>query len=197
MSFPTTGPIFACLQMPDSLLTTGLYADDSSWPIPVIVAVVIAILFFIFLLRTGEVYPYEKIEHLCTQSEWKFYRQLLEIVGDKYPIFSKVRIADLLKVKKGTRQWLSWQNKINCKHIDFVLCDPERLEILIAIELDDRSHEREDRVKRDRFVNRAFEDARLPILRIRLSEEYDRQKIGEAIAQCAARKNKSYVIHIG
>jgi len=43
---------------------------------------------------------------------------------------------------------------------------------MVAIELDDRSHEREDRMKRDAFVDRVFEAAVLPILHIPAAKGY-------------------------
>lgn len=169
---------------------------DGDWLVPVLIVGTIAILFFLFLLRSGQFFPYEKIDQLCTRTELKFYKQLAEVVGDRFVIFGKIRIADLLKVKKGTRKRMSWQNKINCKHIDFVLCDPESLETQVAIELDDKSHQREDRIQRDQFVNQAFEDSQFPILRIKTQDQYDLKKIDQAIQKATDQRNKSYVIHI-
>lgn len=169
---------------------------NGDWLVPLIVILAIALVFFLFLLRTGTSFPYEKIDSICTRTELRFYKQLKEIVGSDFVVFGKIRIADLLKVKKGTHKRMSWQNKINCKHIDFVLCHPESLELLVAIELDDKSHEREERIRRDEFVNQAFEDARFPILRIKTNEEYDGAKIRSAIDKALQEKNKNWVIHI-
>ena len=37
-------------------------------------------------------------------------------------------------------------NRISSKVLDFVLCDPNNLAIIAAIELDDSSHKRNDRI---------------------------------------------------
>jgi very-short-patch-repair endonuclease len=66
-----------------------------------------------------------------------------------------------------------WLGKILAKHVDFVLCDPESLAPLLAIELDDASHDRPERKERDEFVDHAFESAGLPLLRIRNGSSYD------------------------
>jgi very-short-patch-repair endonuclease len=63
-------------------------------------------------------------------------------------------------------------NKIACKHVDFVLCDKE-LNILLAIELDDSSHNRQDRKERDEIVNAAFRSAGLPLMREPAKHFYD------------------------
>lgn len=52
---------------------------------------------------------------------------------------------------------------------------------LLAIELDDASHEREDRAERDRNVDRILRDAGLPILHIKVQSFYDREIISKQI----------------
>jgi hypothetical protein len=52
---------------------------------------------------------------------------------------------------------------------------------VLAIELDDNSHKRRDRVERDVFVNQIFEDARLPLLRIKTREAYNTRELAEEL----------------
>ena len=92
-----------------------------------------------------------------------------------------VRIADLIKVQKGTAKYRSWLNKILSKHVDFVLCNPLTLEVVCAIELDDVSHQRPERKERDKFVNHAFESAGLPLLRIPVEKSYRASEVRELI----------------
>jgi very-short-patch-repair endonuclease len=141
-------------------------------------AILIGILLIVFiiaklLLVEKERMPYELRPSLVTKSELAFFHQLVVAVGDDWQIVSMVRIADLIRVKKGTPTFQAWQNKIHAKHIDFVLCDPETLAIGLAIELDDASHQRKDRIERDLFVNTAFADCGLPLLRVPVAKEYD------------------------
>lgn len=181
--------------------TDGWLAD---WWIPLIILLVIGIAFFLYLLSLPRTFPYERIESLCTRTELRFYHELAQVVNNEFQIFGKTRIADLLKVKKGTQKRMSWQNRINSKHIDFILCDPRDLRILVAIELDDESHQRPDRIARDQFVNQAFADARLPILRIKTRKTYDRDQIRRAIDQAVKavqsgdgkRQPGSWVYHL-
>lgn len=169
---------------------------SGDWWIPLAILVVIAIAVMIYLFYGEVTFPYEKINSLCTKTELKFYHVLVQVVGEDFRIFGKTRIADLLKVKKGTKKRMSWQNRINCKHIDFVLCDPGDLTILVAIELDDESHQRPDRVQRDDFVNQAFRDAMFPLLRIKTADSYDPARIRKVIDQVLSKKNKEVVVHL-
>jgi very-short-patch-repair endonuclease len=78
----------------------------------------------------------------------------------------------LLTISPGTQQFRAYQNKIDRKHVDFVLCTSDDLAPVLAVELDDGSHERRDRRARDAFVDRALDIAGLPILRVPAQRGY-------------------------
>lgn len=128
-------------------------------------------------------YPYQRRDAFMTGNERDFYHALLRAAGDDYDIFGMVRIADLLTVAPGTQKRMTWQNRINGKHIDFVLCDRKNQEPLLAIEVDDRSHLRRDRQERDYFVDRAFDAASFPLLRVTATRRYSAKELKAAIAE--------------
>ncbi|MGN1202329.1 MAG: DUF2726 domain-containing protein, partial [Eubacterium sp.] len=57
-------------------------------------------------------------------------------------------------------------NKINRKHVDFALAKKENLRIEMIIELDDNSHDEEQK-ERDEFVNKVLEKTGYKVLRTR------------------------------
>ena len=126
--------------------------------------------------------PYEKKQYLLTRAERSFYEVLRQAVGEEYLIFTQIRLADLIYVRKGTKQRQSFQNKINAKHVDFLLCDPKSLQPMLAIELDDASHQRADRQKNDRVKEDALTAAGLPLLRVRAKRSYDLRDLQREIA---------------
>lgn len=77
-----------------------------------------------------------------------------------------MRLLDLFIIE-GKEQRQSWFNKIKSKHIDFVLCSNDYCCPKILVELDDSSHDKKAREKRDAFVNQVAECAFIPLLRIR------------------------------
>ena len=125
--------------------------------------------------------PYEMRSSLLTRSELQFLAVLREAVGDRWNISPMVRMADIIRVREGTNKRQSWQNRILAKHIDFLLCDSGSMEIKLAIELDDRSHRRADRVARDAFVNKAFASAHLPLMRVPVSRDYNSEDLRATI----------------
>ena len=104
-------------------------------------------------------------------------------------MFAKVRAADLLLPisAKDRSRWRSAFNKVACKHFDYVLCD-EGLEIVAAIELDDASHNRSDRVERDRFIEWACKSAGLPLVRIKTAKHYDKNDLRRTILHAIGKR---------
>ena len=151
------------------------------WPLWVLGIVLIAVVALMRLYSAPSRLPYRARGKLVTKSELRFYKSLYKAVQDDFEIFAMVRIADLLQVEKGTPNYRKWLNKILAKHVDFVLCDPGSLEPRICIELDDRSHQRPDRIERDAFVDHAFESAGLPLLRIEVQKSYPPRQVRELI----------------
>lgn len=118
--------------------------------------------------------PYEQQLALLTPAERSFYGVLMQVVGPESIVFSKVRVADILKPISGMDR-SSWQtafNKISAKHFDFVLCDSKTLAIKMVLELDDSSHQKKARVSRDAFLDSACKSAKLDLKRIKTQRAY-------------------------
>lgn len=141
--------------------------------------IIIAMLAFASL-REGPL-PYQKRGGLLTPAEITFLRSLQSAVREEWMIFSMVRLADIIQVRAKTPKSRAWLGKIIGKHIDFVLCDPETLEVRLAIELDDSSHQHDDRIVRDRFVNTALAAAGVSLLRFKVEAKYEHAEIRKEI----------------
>ncbi|MBF0195360.1 MAG: DUF2726 domain-containing protein [Magnetococcales bacterium] len=117
---------------------------------------------------------YESTDSLFNKAEIEPYKALKEAVIDKYHIIGKVRVADLIKPegKRGDEGWQTAFNRITQKHVDFVLCDPDDLNVKAVVELNDKSHLRQDRKKIDLFLEEAFQEANIPFLQFRAQREY-------------------------
>ncbi|MCL4253307.1 MAG: DUF2726 domain-containing protein [Anaerolineae bacterium] len=118
-------------------------------------------------------FPYTLQKHFLSPAELNFFRILRDVVGDKATICTKVSLGDLFTTKKDDySQYTSYMNKIRRKHVDFLLCDNTTMRPLIGIELDDKSHERQDRQDRDKFVNGVFKASGLPLIHIPVKKAY-------------------------
>lgn len=116
--------------------------------------------------------PYRLRDDFLSAAEFSFYRVLATSVGDQATITTKVNLADIFFVARPNENQ-SYRNKIDRKHVDFLLCDPTTMKPLCGIELDDSSHARPDRQVRDEFVDQVFEVAGLPLVRVPVKGAYD------------------------
>ena|SRR5436190_6039828 len=144
-----------------------------------VTAAVVVLVAFISLRSSP--YPYERRGVMLGPAEINFFRTLQLAVREDWIILSMVRLTDVIKVRPKTRQHQIWQSRIFGKHLDFVICDNETLEVKLAIELEDSSQRRADRRARDRFVNTALTAAGLPLLRVKVEEKYETSAIRKDI----------------
>jgi hypothetical protein len=121
---------------------------------------------------TGREMPYRIRDDFLSPAEFSFYRVLRETAGTSLTICPKVRLADLFFVAKPHIN-RTYFNRIAQKHLDFLICDAKTMEPLLGIELDDASHQRPDRQKRDDFVDAVFLTAGLPLLRVPTQHGYN------------------------
>jgi len=116
-------------------------------------------------LSRREKFPYHKT-YLLTKYEYAFYHKLRPI-ADRYnlQILAKVRLADLVEVDGGLDRNTRFRyfGKISSKHIDFVIADDMR--VMLLIELDDNSHNSEERIERDKFVEKVLEVSGYKLIR--------------------------------
>jgi len=120
-----------------------------------------------------EVYPYHLRDDFLTAAEHSFYLVLRQAVDDWAVVCPKVSLGDLFQAKSSDYGvYRTYTNKIDRKHIDFLLCEPGTVRPMAGIELDDKSHQRRDRQARDEFVKHVFEAAGLPLVRVRVRRSY-------------------------
>jgi len=134
---------------------------------------------------TSDQLPYRQRDDFLSAAELSFYRVLTLAFDGSYLVCPKVNLADLFFVS-GSRKKQSYKNKIDRKHVDFLLCDPTLMKPVLGVELNDESHGRRDRQDRDQFVDQVFEVAGLPLLHVRAAAGYSPQNIADLVRQAVA-----------
>lgn len=124
--------------------------------------------------------PYRKRDDFLSAAELSFFQVLKSSLDGAYFIGTKVNLADIFFVS-GSSQKQSYRNKIDRKHVDFLLCNLKSMSPVLGIELDDESHSRRDRQIRDQFVDQVFEAAGLPLLHVRAAAGYNPQNIADLV----------------
>jgi len=131
--------------------------------------------------RSLDIYPYRLRYNFMSKAEKSFYRVLRYVVADRALIFTKVGLWDIFFVARP-RENFKAKAQIDRKHVDFLLCDPETIRPIVAIELDDSSHQRSDRIERDGFVDAVFKAAELPLLRIPAQYAYNTRDLAAELS---------------
>lgn len=132
-------------------------------------------------VSTNKVTPNKRYglkDSLLTPSEKNFLGVLEQIVGDRYIIEKQVQLSRIISAIE-TNNYSDF-NRIKAKSIDFVLFNKDYSPYL-CIELDDLSHMRWDRQKRDAFVNQIMKDVGLQIIHISASYSYDLDRLSKQI----------------
>lgn len=129
---------------------------------------------------------YKRRSSLLTPAERSFYEVLVRLFDpQRFIVMCKVRVADVIEPEAADRkEWYAAWNRINQKHVDFLLVDRKRMAPVCAIELNDSSHGKRRRQRRDEWLRDAFQQARMPLVFVRAARAYDSDKIRQAIAKC-------------
>jgi hypothetical protein len=115
---------------------------------------------------------------MLTVAEAKFFRSLEQAVGGQYLVCPQVPLWTFIDIRSNhAGAAAAFTNRINLKRVDFILVDRRTLTVRMAIELDDRSHQRSDRQRRDAFVETVLKQAGVPLIRIPAARAYESQAI--------------------
>lgn len=111
-------------------------------------------------------------KYLLTKNEWYEYRKLKKYAEEmNLQVCPKVRLLDIIEPRSDAKNYMALLGKIQSKHVDFVICD-QNLYIKAILELDDNSHNKADRLERDKFVNEVLASVGYKVIRTRsITEE--------------------------
>jgi hypothetical protein len=131
---------------------------------------------------------YELRSAILTKAERSFFGALEQACPDGVGLLAKVRLGDVFYPRKGLTPSERGRatNQINRKHVDFLLVRVSDLAPLAGVELDDSSHARADRQKRDAFVDDVFRSCGLPLLHVPAQASYNVAELRTSVAGALA-----------
>jgi hypothetical protein len=132
-------------------------------------------------LASAEPPQYRQRKSILTYRERTFFNALLRDIGGEFVVFAKVRLGDIFYLSNEPADRKYHNNQIQCKHFDFILCEKATYRPVLAIELDDSSHDQPGRNERDEFKNSLCAQAGLPLWRLRIAPHYPAGYIKERV----------------
>ena len=116
---------------------------------------------------------FEPAESLfVNRSERAFFHSLRHELPSDYHLHSKVRLEDIVRVKKAIKGQAHWQlrGRVKSRHVDYLITDMNGVP-KAAIELDGSSHNKAA-LNADRLKDGIFEAVGLPLIRVRTGADF-------------------------
>lgn len=146
-----------------------------------IVLVILAVVVMVLKNRKATVsgdekWPFYAKKPLSAPEQILYFR-LVKALPD-HIVLGQVQLSRFLGVKKGENV-MQWNNRINRMSVDFLVCTKDA-SVVAAIELDDKSHERKDRVMADAKKDKVLNAANVKIIRWNVKNIPDESLIKQA-----------------
>ena len=152
----------------------------------IIIAVILLKRYFpkIFLdQKSKALYNYKRRDFLMSRAEHEFFDILVDITKDQYYVFPQIHLSTILDNKVVGQNWKGAFRHIDEKSVDYVICDKAYIKPLLAIELDDKTHEQSNRKIRDGEVERILSNANLPLLRFGNNGYFNKEEIRHLVLE--------------
>jgi very-short-patch-repair endonuclease len=131
-------------------------------------------------------FHYKRKSFLMTKPENDFFDVLCRVVTDEYYVFPQIHLSSILDHKDNSHGHQNWEyafRYISQKSVDFIVCDKEYRRTMLAVELDDSTHNSEKRRQRDANVEHMLKEAGVPLLRINRADNLNEEEIAARIRQ--------------
>lgn len=145
-------------------------------PFILIVAIAVIVIYLIYFRSSKAPSAQEKVvkqysyiakTSIMTTAETIFFQRLEHISGDRYHVFPQIHLSSLLDNRVKGQNWRAALAHIQRKSVDFVLVDKQTMHITYVVELDDATHDRYDRKRRDDVVGEILQSVGIPLVRFR------------------------------
>ena len=135
-------------------------------------------------------FPFDSKSAVFTPAEKNFQNLVEQAVGSKYRVINRVKLADIVTIRKGVSNRASQTAISNAqnKYLDFVICKRDSMKLLGVIDLVD-TQGRGYKLKKDWFVSGALEAASIPHVRIKVKANYTVAEIRACIHSRIMGKN--------
>lgn len=107
-------------------------------------------------------------------AEVALFLRLQETLPSRYHVHSKVRLEDIIRVRRNVNPKMRWaaRGRVKSRHVDYLITTRDG-RLIMAIELDGASHNPKNPSEADKVKTALFNAAGLPLRRIKVGENFD------------------------
>lgn len=122
----------------------------------------------LYLKGANKDFPYIG-KKLLTDAELQLYHFMENNLCQKerIVILTKVRLGDIVDLDTRITTDMKYFWKVTNKHVDFIICNKDTMDIICAVELDDYTHENNEHKQRDLFVMQVLDTVGIQTIRVR------------------------------
>lgn len=143
--------------------------------------VVVIKLFEEFARSKKPSFEYRRKDCIMTDAERECFHSLVAEMGPDYYFFPQIHLDAIVQPTNLRKNRFNAFRHINQKSVDFVACSKEGMRPLFAIELDDKTHKRPQRIERDKEVERILNGAGIPLIRIENRGRFDQKELARLV----------------
>lgn len=140
-------------------------------------------------IRRGRTKPYDdgtpsylRRESLLLDHEQRYFQALNKVVGGHARVFAKVRLSDLVQPQEVNGEQRTHWMRVQRRCVDFLLCSPNNLAPVLAIDLDTRlKKRRREQSPGGDVLDNALKTADIPLLRVRASRDYSPHEVRQQV----------------
>lgn len=146
------------------------------------VVVIVAVVLLVALMRRAAAYPYRAVGYLLSEEEGRFLAALREALGGEHDVHAKVRLADVIDVRKGLtrKQRADALERIASRHLGFVVCDRATHAVQGVVELE-LGPGRRSRHAPPPFLDAALAAAHVPLVRVPVQPAYSVSELRDRV----------------
>lgn len=137
------------------------------------------------------VFPFSPMP-VMTRSEVVFFKKLQQALPE-YLIFGQVQLSRLITPNEDEADKSFWLNRINRMSVDYVVIAPDCRTTLVAIELDDWSHDSRRRQQADAKKDKALSSAGIAIMRFHGEQMPSVEELRHEILQVIVLTQPSFI----
>lgn len=127
-------------------------------------------------------YRYKIRTSLATQNETYAYRRIMSLVDTaKYGIAPQAHLSAFLDERIRGQNWKGARASIDRKSVDFLIYELASLRPVLAIEIDDKTHDRPNRIQRDKAVESCMQSAGMRLVRLRNVYKMTDEKVRQTL----------------
>lgn len=133
---------------------------------------------------------YRPKKSLMVGTERRCFQLLNDIFGQRFYIIPQVDVSALLNHKVGNQNRYEAYSFIENKTVDFVFCNKQTLRPVCAVKLDDNKTTNRSPGSDPKDMEKFFQSAHLPFVRVTKLDKLDRQAIIEEFSRVIYETSK-------